>query len=131
VLRPKSIGALQLTRDGQIAIDFNFLADPYDASVLVEGIKVARNILAQPEFAALRGEEMLPGEHIQTDEQLHQYVREYCATVFHPVGTCKMGRDEMSVVAPEPSKCMAWKICAWLTHQSCHRLSAATPMPLQ
>lgn len=104
VLRPKSIGALQLTRDGQIAIDFNFLADPYDASVLVEGIKVARNILAQPEFAALRGEEMLPGEHIQTDEQLHQYVREYCATVFHPVGTCKMGRDEMSVVAPESLK---------------------------
>lgn len=104
VLRPKSIGALQLNSNGEIAIDFNFLADPYDAKVLVEGIKVARNILAQSEFAALRGEEMLPGKDIQTDEQLHQYVKDYCATVFHPVGTCKMGRDEMSVVAPDTLK---------------------------
>ncbi len=104
VLRPKSIGALQLQRDGKIAIDFNFLADPYDANVLVEGIKAARNILSQPEFNALRGEEMLPGKHIQTDEQLHQYVKEYCATVFHPVGTCKMGRDDMSVVNPDTLK---------------------------
>lgn len=104
VLRPKSIGALHLQRDGKIAIDFNFLNDPYDANVLVEGIKVARNILAQPEFNALRGKEMLPGKDIRTDAQLHEYVKKYCATVFHPVGTCKMGRDEMSVVSPETLK---------------------------
>ncbi|MDO6408754.1 GMC family oxidoreductase [Pantoea phytobeneficialis] len=104
VLRPKSIGSLRLGAGKQLEIDFNFLADPYDARVLVEGIKTARKILAQPEFAALRGEEMLPGKQVQSDEQLHQYVKEYCATVFHPVGTCKMGRDAMSVVAPDTLK---------------------------
>lgn len=101
VLRPKSVGALRLTPEKQPEIDFNFLADPSDASVLVEGIKAARNILAQPEFSAFCGKEMLPGKQIQTDEQLLQYVKENCATVFHPVGTCKMGNDAMSVVSPE------------------------------
>ncbi len=104
VLRPKSVGSLKLDRDGQLVIDFNFLADPTDAKVLVEGIKVARRILAQPEFDAIRGKEMLPGEKVNTDEQLHQYVKEYCATVFHPVGTCKMGIDPMSVVDPQTLK---------------------------
>jgi len=104
VLRPKSIGALSLGADKTLNIDFNFLADPYDANVLVEGIKTARKILAQPEFSAFGGVEMLPGKHVQTDEQLHQYVKDHCATVFHPVGTCKMGRDEQSVVAPQTLK---------------------------
>ncbi len=104
VLRPKSIGSLKLGGDGQPVIDFNFLADPADAKVLVEGIKVARRILAQPEFDAIRGKEMLPGENVKTDEQLHRYVKEYCSTVFHPVGTCKMGIDPMSVVDPQTLK---------------------------
>lgn len=104
VLRPKSIGSLALNRQGQMVVDFNFLADPNDAAVLVEGIKTARSILAQPEFASIRGKEMLPGAQVQTDEQLHRYVKDYCATVFHPVGTCKMGSDAMSVVDPQTLK---------------------------
>lgn len=101
VLRPKSIGELRLDRDGQLLIDFNFLSDPSDAQVLIEGLKLARRILADSQFDAIRGEEMLPGKAVQTDEQLLAYVREYAATVFHPVGTCKMGLDPMSVVGPD------------------------------
>lgn len=101
VLRPKSIGELRLDRDGQMLIDFNFLSDPSDAQVLIEGLKLARRILTDSQFDAIRGEEMLPGKAVQTDEQLLAYVREYAATVFHPVGTCKMGLDPMSVVGPD------------------------------
>jgi choline dehydrogenase-like flavoprotein len=101
VLRPKSIGQLRLDRHGKAVIDFNFLSDPEDAKVLIEGLKLARRILADQQFDAIRGTEMLPGKHVQTDEQLMAYVREYAATVFHPVGTCKMGVDPMSVVGPD------------------------------
>ncbi|BBP76112.1 alcohol dehydrogenase [Pseudomonas sp. Ost2] len=101
VLRPKSIGSLHLDRDGRLVIDFNFLADPTDARVLVEGLKLARRILAAPQFDGIRGEEMLPGKTVQTDEQLMDYVRNHASTVFHPVGTCKMGVDPMSVVGPD------------------------------
>ncbi|WP_297837630.1 GMC family oxidoreductase, partial [Pseudomonas sp.] len=98
VLRPKSIGELRLERGGQLVIDFNFMSDPADAAVLIEGLKLTRRILADKQFDAIRGEEMLPGKAVQTDEQWMTYLREYAATVFHPVGTCKMGTDAMSVV---------------------------------
>lgn len=98
VLRPKSIGEVRLKRGGQLEIDFNFLADSADGDVLVEGLKLARKILASSEFDGIRGTEMLPGKAVQTDEQLRTYIRDYAATVFHPVGTCKMGVDDMSVV---------------------------------
>lgn len=101
VLRPKSIGALHLDRERKLVIDFNFLSDPADAKVLIEGLKLARRILAAPQFDGIRGKEMLPGEAVQSDEQLMTYVRDYASTVFHPVGTCKMGVDPMSVVGPD------------------------------
>lgn len=101
VLRPKSIGELRLNTERQLEIDFNFLANMDDAKVLIEGLKLARKVLADSSFDRLRGKEMLPGAEVQTDEQLLAYIREYAATVFHPVGTCKMGVDAMSVVTPE------------------------------
>lgn len=101
VLRPKSIGEIRLGSDGKPVIDFNFLSNPADAKVLIEGLKLARKILAGSQFDGIRGKEMLPGAQVQTDEQWMTYVREYAATVFHPVGTCKMGVDPMSVVGPD------------------------------
>lgn len=101
VLRPKSIGEVRLERDGQLVIDFNFMSDPADAKVLIEGLKLARRIFADKQFDGIRGEEMLPGKAVQTDEQWMTYLRDYAATVFHPVGTCKMGVDAMSVVGPD------------------------------
>ncbi|WP_321950897.1 GMC family oxidoreductase [Paraburkholderia bannensis] len=104
VLRPKSIGELKLNASGQLVIDFNFLSNPEDGRVLVEGLKLARKVLADPVFDEIRGKEMLPGKAVQTDEQLWAYIRDYAATVFHPVGTCKMGVDAMSVVSPASLK---------------------------
>lgn len=101
VLRPKSIGEIRLGSDGIPVIDFNFLSNPADAKVLIEGLKLARRILADSQFDGIRGKEMLPGAQVQTDEQWMTYVREYAATVFHPVGTCKMGVDPASVVGPD------------------------------
>ena len=101
VLRPGSIGELRVKARGAIEIDYNFLADPEDARVLIEGIRLARRILAGAAFDGLRGREMLPGAEVQSDEQLMAYIREHAATVFHPVGTCKMGVDAMSVVDPQ------------------------------
>lgn len=98
VLRPKSIGELRVKPGGDIEIDYNFLANEEDGRVLVEGVKLARKILAQPEFDSIRGAEMLPGPQVQTDEQLMDHLRDYAATVFHPVGTCKMGEDPLAVV---------------------------------
>lgn len=101
VLKPKSIGEVRLNADKELELDFNFLSDEEDARVLIEGIRLARQILADPLFAPYRGKEMLPGEKVQSDEQLLAYIRDYAATVFHPVGTCKMGEDDMAVVTPE------------------------------
>lgn len=101
VLRPKSIGELRLNAQREIELDYNFLSDMSDAQVLIEGIRLARKILADPVFAPYRGKEMLPGEDVRSDEDLLAYIREYGATVFHPVGTCKMGVDDMAVVTPD------------------------------
>ncbi|UCJ17939.1 GMC family oxidoreductase N-terminal domain-containing protein [Pseudomonas sp. MM211] len=100
VLRPKSIGEVRLGAGRSLLVDFNFFSDEADARVLIEGVKLARRILAQPAFDSSRGVEMLPGSEVQTDEQLLAHLRECAATVFHPVGTCKMGTDEMAVVTP-------------------------------
>lgn len=107
VLRPRSAGTVKLANDGtrrNVLIDHNFFADERDQKVLIEGLKKAREILASPEFDHLRGEEMAPGKHIQTDEQILDYLRNTTTTVYHPVGTCKMGIDEMAVVDPATLK---------------------------
>jgi choline dehydrogenase-like flavoprotein len=107
VLRPRSAGTVKLADDGtrrNVLIDHNIFADERDQKVLIEGLKKAREILAAPEFDHLRGEEMAPGKHIQTDEQILDYLRHTTTTVYHPVGTCKMGIDEMAVVDPATLK---------------------------
>ncbi len=101
VLRPKSIGELRLNARRELELDYNFLADMEDAKVLIEGIRLARKMLADEAFEPYRGKEMLPGKEVQTDEELLAYIREYAATVFHPVGTCKMGLDDAAVVSPD------------------------------
>ena len=69
--------------------------------MLIEGLKLARRVLADNTYDDVRGKEMLPGAAVQTDAELLAYIREYGATVFHPVGTCKMGMDDLAVVTPE------------------------------
>jgi len=85
-------------------IDHNFFADERDQKLLVEGVKKAREILASSEFDSMRGEEMAPGKNVQSDADILAYLRDSATTVYHPVGTCKMGVDEMAVVDPATLK---------------------------
>lgn len=101
VLRPESRGELRLNAQGQLELDYNFLSDPKDGQTLVEGLKLARQLLSDKGFDGIRGREMLPGPDVRTDAELMAYIRAYGATVFHPAGTCKMGMDDMAVVTPD------------------------------
>ncbi|RWD72331.1 GMC family oxidoreductase N-terminal domain-containing protein [Mesorhizobium sp.] len=107
VLRPKSVGEIRLSRDSarrDVLIDHRFFTNEEDAMVLVEGIKIARRIFASSEFDAIRGREMLPGKDINSDDEILAYLRAEALTVYHPVGTCKMGTDDMAVVDPSTLK---------------------------
>lgn len=103
LLRPKSRGTVSLAADGSrrnLEIDFNFLDNEEDGRILAEGLRVARSILNAPLFDTIRGEEMEPGINVQSDDELLDYIRKYCATVYHPSGTCRMGSDPQAVVSP-------------------------------
>jgi choline dehydrogenase len=92
--RPASRGSVTLASADPHArplIDFNFLAEPSDMQVLVEGFTLARRILAAPPFAALDSQEFIPGAAIQSREQIEAHIRRSLVTVHHPVGTCRMG----------------------------------------
>jgi choline dehydrogenase len=68
---------------------------------LVEGIKLIRQLFEHSAFDEFRGKEIAPGANVTGDEAIETYVRDGCSTVWHPVGTCKMGTDRMAVVDPE------------------------------
>jgi len=101
ILRPKSTGRVSLKTsspsDGP-EIDFNFFSHSDDKKTLVDGIKKAREILAASAFDDYREKEIHPGAHIVSDEELFIKCKERLGTVFHPVGTCKMGNDDLAVV---------------------------------
>ena len=66
--------------------------------VMIAGLKMARKILHAPVFEAYGGEEMRPGKDVQTDDEWLDYARRNGGTVYHPVGSCRMGTDRMAVV---------------------------------
>ncbi|KAA9010033.1 GMC family oxidoreductase [Histidinibacterium aquaticum] len=104
LLRPRSRGTVRLSSDrveDAPLIDPNYLADPYDRKMAIEGLKLAREVMNQPAFSDFVARERMPGPDVQTDEDLAAYVRQWAKTDYHPVGTCKMGTDPMSVVSPE------------------------------
>jgi choline dehydrogenase-like flavoprotein len=101
VLRPKSLGRMTLRSadpDDPPRIDLNFLNHPDDRKTLVDGIRLARRILAAPAFDDYRGVELNPGPEAQDDEDILARAKEKLGLVYHPVGTCKMGHDAMAVV---------------------------------
>jgi choline dehydrogenase len=79
----------------------NYLAEEIDRRTMVEGVKILRAIHAQPAFRELWDHEVLPGAAVQTDAEILDAVRATGGTVFHPVGTCRMGSDEGAVVGPD------------------------------
>ena len=103
LLRPRSVGELALVSRDPTAppsIQPRYLSEVSDLDVLVEGTRRARRILAAGAFDVYRGEELLPGEHAQTDEEIAAVVRQRAHTLYHPVGTCRMGVHELAVVDP-------------------------------
>ena len=101
IVGTKSVGELRLASADPHTpplINPNLLGDQHDVDVLVEGVKIARRILDSAEFDQYRGPEYLPGPDIQTDAEIETYVRNYTQTIYHPVGTCKMGMDPLAVV---------------------------------
>ncbi len=102
--RPESRGSVGLRSADPLApprIVSNYLSEPHDVRVLVEGLKMLREIYRQPAFRDLvTGEEYLPGNGVRDDAALERFAREKGGTVFHPVGTCRMGSDSGAVVDP-------------------------------
>ena len=101
-LRPKSRGSVRLAGpDVSTAplIDPNFLADPDDLETLVRGVQIVQRILAQPALARYGGT-YIYGTGRDGPEALRTLIRERADSIYHPVGTCRMGADERSVVDP-------------------------------
>jgi len=105
LLQPRSRGQVTLASSDPSAkprIEAGYLSDPdgLDLATMVAGVKLSRAILARPELAAHGTEPVEPGPGVESDEQLAEFVREQAETLYHPVGTCRMGVDEGAVVDP-------------------------------
>ncbi|MDY7025441.1 MAG: choline dehydrogenase, partial [Pseudomonadota bacterium] len=101
LLRPKSRGQVTLRDANPLTapkIDPKLLSHPDDFEGMLRALKTMRNILSQPALDSWRGDEIFPGKDVQTDDQLRDFIRQKCDNIYHPVGTCKMGHDEMAVV---------------------------------
>ncbi|AUA31101.1 choline dehydrogenase [Pseudomonas sp. SGAir0191] len=100
-LRPLSRGRIDIrSADMHSAplIDPNYLSDPQDLRVAADAIRLTRRIVQAPALAAFAPKEYLPGPALQTEEQLHEAAGKVGTTIFHPVGTCRMGNGPMDVV---------------------------------
>ena len=106
LLAPRSAGTVRLRsadpRDLP-AIDPCYLTDPdgEDLATLLRGLRLARRVVAHEPLASMVDEEILPGDHARTDDELHAHIRGLSQTLYHPAGTCRMGSDAGSVVDPQ------------------------------
>lgn len=101
LLYPKSRGEIRLhSTDPRQAplIDARYFADPEDLRVLTRGVRLGQQVLRSRVLDAHRGEPLTPLSELQDDAVLQTEIRRRCNTLFHPVGTCKMGSDRLAVV---------------------------------
>jgi len=100
-LRPTSRGWVRI-KSADAAdypeIKLNYLSTAEDRKVAVDGMRYTRRIMAAKALAKYRPEEFRPGPSAQTDQELEKAAGELGTTIFHPIGTCKMGRDATAVV---------------------------------
>jgi choline dehydrogenase len=103
-LRPKSRGRISLASanpNDKVSIESAYLSDTggVDKKLMREALHLSRKILAQEAFAQYRGEELMPGPQVQDDAEIDAFVRRKGESIYHPVGTCKMGRrDDVETV---------------------------------
>nr|WP_199899625.1 GMC family oxidoreductase N-terminal domain-containing protein [Sneathiella glossodoripedis] len=103
VLRPKSRGKVALNSADPFAppmIDPNFFGEEEDLQTLLKAVKEMERILHAPAFDNYRGKALYPVD-LSSDEEIINALRNKSDTVYHPVGTCKMGTDDLAVVDPE------------------------------
>jgi choline dehydrogenase len=101
--RPASRGRIQIRSADPLdppRIETNYLSEPIDRDTLAAGVEMLREIYRQPAFAALVEAEVLPGAESRTRAHIVEFAQRAGGTVFHPVGTCRMGADERAVVDP-------------------------------
>ena len=104
LLRPRSRGTVRLASADPAAaplIDPNYWADPYDRQYAIKGLRLAREIMRQPALKPFVLAERLPGDGVETDEELAQYAFRSCKTDHHPVGTCAMGDGPDAATTPD------------------------------
>jgi choline dehydrogenase len=103
-LRPESRGTIRLKSPDPTAhpaIDPNYLSAPADLEALLAGIEVTRRIARAPAFEPYRGPELWPGDAVTDRTALTAAIRDWAETIYHPVGTCRMGGDARSVLAAD------------------------------
>ena len=106
LLQPRSVGDVRLRSADPLdapVIDPRYLSDPsgHDATVLLHGIRLARRIVATEPLSRFVEDELLPGAVVHDDESLLEHLRQRSQTLYHPVGTCRLGLDGDAVVDPE------------------------------
>ena len=104
VVGTRSVGELTLASADPADkpnINPNCFGDEKDLDVMVEGVKIAREIMTSSALDEFRGEERFPGAAVQSDDEIKAWIRGNVQTIYHPVGTCKMGSDDMAVVDAE------------------------------
>lgn len=103
VLRPKSVGSVSLADSNPLSpprIDPHFLEHQDDVDALLAGAKIIRKIMRSPAIANYVEEELMTPD-TDTDAGLIRHIREHADTLYHPIGTCKMGTDPLAVVDPQ------------------------------
>ena len=101
LIAPRSRGTITLRSKDPFdapVIRANYLSEDSDMRVLIEGVKIGRQVGGVRAFAPYRGAETHPGPAVKTDEEIAASIRATAETLYHPAGTCKMGRDPMAVV---------------------------------
>jgi choline dehydrogenase-like flavoprotein len=104
VLRPQCRGSVTLASADPFAapvIDPNFFDHPDDMRRLVRGFRQMRALMSQPALAKLGGQELARSAGAVTDAQIEAFIRDYADTIYHPVGTCRMGPGALDVVGAD------------------------------
>lgn len=105
-LRPRSRGRLKLasaSAGDKVLIHANYLSDAegFDLRCMREALRLTRDVLAQAALDPWRGEERFPGSAVQSQAEIDAFIRAKAETIYHPIGTCRMGDDDAAVVDPQ------------------------------
>ncbi len=102
--KPKSRGHVRLKSGDPAAapeLVFNYLREEEDRAAFRAGLRLTREIFAQPAFDPFRGAELSPGPQVVEDDEIDAWVAETAETAYHPAGSCRMGSDPQAVVDPQ------------------------------